>query len=87
MFGLPGGAELLVLLAVVVLLFGPTLFVAWIAWTVARAGQGQGAGGQEEPPQSVTEATDPAVMVARERYARGEISKDELEEIRRTLGY
>lgn len=79
-----GGAEVLILGVVVVLLFGPALAVAWLAWTIAKS---TSVSDREPPRESVEEATDPAVMVARERYARGEISKEELDEIRATLGY
>ncbi len=79
-----GGAEVLILGVVVVLLFGPALAVAWLAWTIARSTSEISRGPSQE---SVEEATDPAVMVARERYARGEISKEEFDEIRATLGY
>lgn len=82
MFGL-GVTELIIVLAVVALLFGPALAVAWLAWSVARS-DGEPTADRATTP---SEASDPAVMVARERYARGEITREEFEEIRATLGY
>ena len=78
MFGL-GGMELVVILVVALLLFGPAVVVTWLVITMARGTDAKG--------NEVDERTDPAMIVARERYARGEITAEELEQMSRTLGY
>lgn len=78
MFGL-GGMELVVILVVALLLFGPAVVVTWLVITMARGTDAKGT--------EVDERTDPAMIVARERYARGEITAEELEQMSRTLGY
>jgi len=74
-----GITELLIVLAIVVLLFGPTAIVAWIAFTMGKS-QGEGTTARRE-------TADPAFEAARERFARGEIDRHEFEEIKSTLGY
>lgn len=78
MFGV-GGMELIVIVLVALLLFGPAVVVTWLVVTLAR--------GSEPKGSEVDERSDPAMIVARERYARGEITAEELEEMSRTLGY
>lgn len=58
---------------------GLVLLIVWLVRTVGEGGSRIGAG-----PQSSSE--DSAIRTARERFARGEISRDEYEEIMRTLG-
>lgn len=69
---------------------GIVLLIVW----AARSGEHQHmhAGGPyyrlpQQPPGGGYPQRDPAVDVARERYARGEITKEQLDEIMRTLGY
>ena len=58
-------------------------FVLLVVWAVKAAGSGPR---QYGPPQGPSaQGQDPAIQVARERYARGEISKEELDTIIRTL--
>lgn len=73
-----GGSELVIIGVVALLLFGPTAVLAWFAWTLYRAGS---------EPTKAREAgdSDPAVLVARQRYAAGEITKEQFDEIMRTL--
>lgn len=73
-----GITELLVILAIVVMLFGPAAIVAWVAFTMGKSqGESQAAG----------EKRDPAFDAARERFARGEIDRQEFDDIKSTLGY
>lgn len=73
-----GVTELLVIAVIAVLLFGPAAIAAWIAYTIGRS---------RSEVEGPVEAGDPAFDTARERYARGEINREEFEEIKRTLGY
>lgn len=63
-------------------LAGIVLLVVW----AVRAGSGPGhsAAGQGAPPSSA--AHDEAVAIAKRRFASGEITKDQYEEIVRALG-
>lgn len=76
-----GALELLLIVLAAVLLFGPAVVVTWLVLTFAR--------GSERPgtPGGIDERTDPAMVVARERFAAGEITAEEFESIKRTLGY
>lgn len=74
-----GITELLVILAIIVMLFGPAAIVAWIAFTMGKS--------QGEIESSTGEKRDPAFDAARERFARGEIDRQEFEDIKSTLGY
>ncbi len=63
--------------------FGGLWFVAIIAflvWLVTGGRFGSPMQQQQQPPRQ-----EDAIEIARQRYARGEISKEELEEIKRTL--
>ncbi|GAB4275534.1 MAG: hypothetical protein Kow0056_05210 [Coriobacteriia bacterium] len=64
-------------------LAGIVLLVIWIARAAGGSGQGPSGTGRGGPQGG---ADDPAVRIARERFARGEITKEELDEILRTLG-
>lgn len=75
MFGI-GPLEIMIIVIVIALIFGPGAVVLWIL-TRAR--------GVVAPPAAA--AQDPALEIARERYARGEIDAAQLAEIARTLGH
>ncbi|PKQ29614.1 MAG: hypothetical protein CVT60_04495 [Actinobacteria bacterium HGW-Actinobacteria-10] len=75
MFGI-GPFELVLVAVVFVLVFGPGTVLVW--WMLSR----YGTAGDE-----TATAADPALEAARERYARGEINREEFEEIKSTLGY
>ncbi|MDP2182701.1 MAG: hypothetical protein Q8K99_09055 [Actinomycetota bacterium] len=75
MFGI-GPMELLILVTIIALVFGPGAVVLWI---LTRA---KDAAAPPAPPMH-----DNALDIARERYARGEIDAEQLAEITRTLGY
>jgi putative membrane protein len=53
-------------------------FVVLIVWTVGVVSRG-GTSGEPEPPT--------ALDILRERYARGEITQQEFEQAKKTLGY
>jgi uncharacterized membrane protein len=57
-------------------------FFLVLVWLVRNTGQSHGTG---QSDSSLPGGSDPATSAARERYARGEISKEELAEILRTL--
>lgn len=59
------------------MLAGLVLLVVWAVRTMSHGGGGGGAG---KPP------ADEACTIARTRYAKGEITKEQYEEICRTLG-
>lgn len=69
-----GITELLIIVAIIALLFGPGAVFVYF-WM-------KGSGSSE-----TAKPDDPALEAARERYARGEINREEFEEIRSTLGY
>ena len=54
-------------------------FIVLAVWLIRWIGQGGG------PPSSDTSKRDRALEILRERYARGEISKEEFEQMRRDL--
>jgi putative membrane protein len=56
--------------------------VMLVVWLVRTAGHNEGRTGAGTPSSS----EDSAIRIARERFARGEISRDEYEEIVRGLG-
>jgi uncharacterized membrane protein len=74
-----GVTELLIIAAVVVLIFGPSAIVAWVFYLMGR-NQAAGSDGESAP-------ADPALEAARERFARGEIDREEFESMKSTLGY
>lgn len=78
MFGL-GAPEFLIVVVAALLLFGPAVVVTWLVLTFLR--------GSDKEPSEIDERSDPAMLVARERFARGEITAEELEQIKSTLGY
>ena len=70
-----------------VLFFGTMILVGFlliVVWAIRAATSGGGHGHPTAPPATGTGA-DPAEQTARERYARGEISQEELNEILRVL--
>ncbi len=88
-----GPTELLIIVGVIVLLFGPVLGVlAWVAFTLKRVGEDAPAPRAARTLEGASESTsapdptDPAVAIARERFAAGEITSEELDEILGALG-
>lgn len=73
MFGI-GPFELVLVAVVFVLIFGPGTVLVW--WMLSRS-----------RPADDSTASDPALDAARERYGRGEINREEFQEIKSTLGY
>ncbi|MFQ5419503.1 MAG: SHOCT domain-containing protein [Anaerolineae bacterium] len=57
----------------------PILIIAAVAYAVGWRPQGQ------NNPFSLPGNSKPALDIAKERYARGELSKDEFEQIRQNL--
>jgi uncharacterized membrane protein len=75
-YGGLGAGELLVLLfGVAILIVGVVLIVAWFTRS----------GGHDHGVGTTPTEADRALTVARERLARGEITKEEYEEIMRVL--
>lgn len=74
-----GLIEILILILGVAFLFGPGALVVWWVMTQSRASDTASANSSEP-------ARDPAAELARERYAKGEINREEFEEIKSTLG-
>lgn len=70
-----GPFELLLVAAGFLFLFGPGAVLVWWLLTHSNAANDE------------TPAGDPALEAARERYARGEINREEFEEVKSTLGY
>lgn len=70
---------LLLFLFGLLVIAGVVMFVVWLVRTTSSSEGRTGAGSQSS-------SEDSAVRIARERFARGEISKDEYEEIVRGLG-
>lgn len=68
------------------ILIGLVLLVISLIRSATRGPHMQMMAGPPVPPGGAAmPGADPATAVARERYARGEITKDELDEIIRTL--
>ncbi len=74
-----GITELLIVVAIVVMLFGPAAIVGWVAYTMGKS--------QGESGAAPSEKRDSAFDAARERFARGEIDRQEFDDIKATLGY
>lgn len=68
-----GPTEIMLVFVGILLLFGPGAVLVWWFMTQAKAA---------EPD---AKAVDPAIATARERFARGEITAEELQEITRVL--
>lgn len=83
-YGLDGGVGwfgMVFMMAFMALVFiGGVLLLVWFLRAVA-APYGSGYQPYAPPPRG-----DEALEIARQRYARGEISKEEYDEIRRALG-
>lgn len=74
MFGI-GPLELLIMVAVIALIFGPGAVVLWILTRTAGS------------PPPAPPVTDTAIAIARQRYASGEIDAAQFAEIARNLGH
>lgn len=74
-----GMFEILIILAIVALLFGPGAVIVYLLVKGSGPEAGNGVAGAD--------GRDPALEAARERYARGEIGRAEFEEIKATLGH
>ncbi len=62
-----------------VIVLGAGIWLLAMLFPVARRQRPEMPDGREAP-------IDPAMQVLRQRYAKGEITKEEFEEVRRTLG-
>lgn len=71
-----GPTEIMLVLVGILLLFGPGAVLVWWLMTQAKAG---------DTDAQAAPTVDPAIATARERFARGEITAEELEDIRRVL--
>lgn len=72
-----------------VVLVGLVLLAVWAVRAISAGGGAAGSAAGATPggqPTPGVPAADPALTIARERYAKGEITKEELDEILRTLG-
>ncbi len=78
LFGIGVMEALLLVFFGLMIVAGIALLVVW----VSRPGRAR----STEGSQTASAGTDPAVVIARERFARGEIAKEELDEIVRALG-
>ncbi|KUK48850.1 MAG: hypothetical protein XD74_0550 [Actinobacteria bacterium 66_15] len=72
---------LLILLFGVLIIAGIAVLVVW----ALRQSSNRSAGGGSAPPPSAT-GQDEAVAIAKRRLASGEISKEEYEDLLKTLG-
>lgn len=82
-YGYDGGSWLgmgLMMIFGLLFLAGIVLLIVWLA----RAAGGQAP--YQSPPGSYRSGTQEACDIARLRYARGEITKEQFEEICRTVG-
>ena len=71
-----GGGWWILMVALMVLFWGAVIgVVVWVVTQASRGGRGDGGRGD----------TSRALDIAQERYARGEISREEFEQIRRDL--
>ena len=75
-YGVDGGALMWIWMLVGLLVM--VGFVVLIVWAVAAVSRG----GQSREPERPT-----ALDILRERYARGEITQQEFEQAKKTLGY
>jgi putative membrane protein len=71
MFGY-GGWWTIVVVSMMIVFWGG--IIALIIWLVRRFGQGNGVSGRRDP-----------LDIAKERYARGEINREQFEQIKRDL--
>lgn len=59
LFGLPGGTEWLIILAIVVLLFVPGIVLFWFGYTTGKsAGKQEAASGTARAPETPEEGRD-----------------------------
>lgn len=70
---------LLLFLFGILVIAGVVMLVVWLVRTVGKS-EGRSATGMSSSSE------DSAMRIARERFARGELSRDEYEEIVRSLG-
>jgi putative membrane protein len=75
-YGFDGGAfGWIWMLGGVLVMIGVVVLIVWAVGAVSRSGTGRG-------PERPT-----ALDILRERYARGEITQQEFEQAKKTLGY
>jgi len=86
--GMMGGGNwfygLLLFAFMALILVGIVLLVIWAVRTMS-VGHGVGAPGQAGPQQPPAPLQDEACAIARKRYAAGEITKEQYEEMCKTL--
>jgi len=95
-----GPLELLIIILVAFLLLGGGVFVAAVVYGITRRAAGLGTPGVDtahgtrspvtpaDGAQTASSAAeDSAMAIARERFARGEINREEFEQIKATLGF
>jgi putative membrane protein len=84
--------DLLWFLFLVAILAGVVILIIWVVRSMTGAHGGTGTPTQMQQPQQQPPATqagatsDEACAIARKRYASGEITKEQFEEICKTLG-
>ena len=85
-FGMGGGWLLggLLMLLFWVAVIG---LIVWAVWAVSRRQPGRvDYSTASQPPAARAQQSDRALEITKERYARGEISREQYDEIRQTLG-
>jgi putative membrane protein len=76
-----GGLMMLLFWAVVIGL------IVWAIWAFTRRQTGYASySNKPQAPARSAPQGDPTLQIAKERYARGEISREQYDEIRQTLG-
>jgi putative membrane protein len=84
-FGMGGGW---LLGGLMMLLFWAAVIglIVWAIWALTRSQQGRVVTQKPQAPARSAPQGDRALQIAKERYARGEISREQYDEIRQTLG-
>jgi putative membrane protein len=69
------------------LLGGLMMLLFWAIWAFTRRQTGYASySNKPQAPARSAPQGDPTLQIAKERYARGEISREQYDEIRQTLG-